>query len=56
MFQYRLQEIRRAELIEEARTHSLVRRVRKARREAARAGDAGRKGAGDPAERFIRAA
>ncbi|WP_190125311.1 hypothetical protein [Streptomyces inusitatus] len=56
MFQYRLQELRRAELVEQAETYRLTRRLRTARRAANRSGENPQGRVSDPSERFARAA
>ncbi|MFC5150119.1 hypothetical protein [Streptomyces amakusaensis] len=56
MFHYRLQELRRAELVEQAETYRLARRLRTARRAANRSGENREGRVSDPSERFARAA
>lgn len=57
MFHHRLQELRRAELIQEAADHRLARRVVRARRAAGRAAKDGEEGpVSTSSERYARAA
>lgn len=56
VFEYRLQEIRRADLIKAAEAHQLARDARRARRTERRATTEGKGPVTGPEERFVRVA